>query len=397
MSTYRILMYSHDTYGLGHIRRTMAIAQQLRRAEVNVLILTGSPIAGRFDIPEQIDFVRIPGMIKRSNDLYLPHTIKIEAQQALNIRQSIIKATAKAFQPHLFIVDKAPLGLKREIVPTLKWLKKQQEPVCRTVLGLRDIMDDAESTIKDWRSKRIYDVLDKYYSEIWVYGHREMYDPIAEYRIPERVSDKMIFTGYIPRKPIINGGGNGNNAKPGNCKGPLVLVTTGGGGDGHKLLDTYLRMLEARGGVTDFRTVIVSGPFMAKAERKEIAARAKLLGVKFYHFYRRMEQLMAAADVVVSMGGYNTVCEILSHRKVSLLVPRETPRLEQRIRAEVLKEHGLADFVGWSEMTPQLLGERLEALLNEPHAAKRAVDAFNFTGLDVMLDRLDEFRAVEGL
>ena len=397
MSTYRILMYSHDTYGLGHIRRTMAIAQQLRRAEVNVLILTGSPIAGRFDIPEQIDFVRIPGMIKRSNDLYLPHTIKIEAQQALNIRQSIIKATAKAFQPHLFIVDKAPLGLKREIVPTLKWLKKQQEPVCRTVLGLRDIMDDAESTIKDWRSKRIYDVLDKYYSEIWVYGHREMYDPIAEYRIPERVSDKMVFTGYIPRKPIINGGGNGNNAKPGNCKGPLVLVTTGGGGDGHKLLDTYLRMLEARGGVTDFRTVIVSGPFMPKAERKEIAARAKLLGVKFYHFYRRMEQLMAAADVVVSMGGYNTVCEILSHRKVSLLVPRETPRLEQRIRAEVLKRHGLADFVGWSEMTPQLLGERLDALLNEPHAAKRAVNAFNFTGLDVMLDRLDEFRAVEGL
>jgi len=70
--TYNILMYSHDTYGLGHIRRTMAIASQLREPHVNILILTGSPIAGRFSFPEQIDFVRIPGMIKKTNEEYLP-------------------------------------------------------------------------------------------------------------------------------------------------------------------------------------------------------------------------------------------------------------------------------------------------------------------------------------
>jgi predicted glycosyltransferase len=80
-------------------------------------------------------------------------------------------------------VDKAPLGLKREIMPTLKMLKRSKRP-CRTILGLRDIMDDADSTINEWQTKLVYDVLDQYYSEIWVYGLKELYDPVLEYQIP---------------------------------------------------------------------------------------------------------------------------------------------------------------------------------------------------------------------
>ena len=80
-----ILMYSHDTYGLGHIRRTMALAQNILTDEHNIIILTGSPIVGRFDFPQGIDFVRVPGMIKRDNDLYMPHSIKVDPALALAI------------------------------------------------------------------------------------------------------------------------------------------------------------------------------------------------------------------------------------------------------------------------------------------------------------------------
>ena len=145
-------MYSHDTYGLGHIRRTMAIAGSLRDAKINILILTGSPIPGRFSFPEQIDFVRIPGMIKKTNEEYLPLSIKINPRHALDIRKNIITATCKAFQPHLFIVDKEPLGLKKEILPTLQWLRRSH-PNSKTVLGLRDIMDDAQTVRRDWEKK----------------------------------------------------------------------------------------------------------------------------------------------------------------------------------------------------------------------------------------------------
>jgi predicted glycosyltransferase len=388
-NTFNILMYSHDTYGLGHIRRTMAIATQIQQPDTNILIISGSPIVGRFDFPENIDFVRIPGMIKKSNDVYVPHSIKIHPKHALDIRKNIITATARTFKPHVFIVDKVPLGLKREIIPTLKFLKRQTYPV-KTILGLRDIMDDAESTKKDWRSKRVYSVLDEYYNEIWVYGDQRLYDPISEYDIPEPISEKVVFTGYIPRQR--GGRSTAGEIKP-TCRWKTVLVTTGGGGDGYPLMDAYLKMLENWTGDVPFRTVMVTGPFMPKAERENVALRSKLLGVKFLHFNRRMEKLLAAADLVVSMGGYNTICETLSHGKVSLIIPRETPRLEQRIRAEVMSRAGLVDYIPWSDMSPVKLRTKVENLLDNSQDMSEAIDNFEFTGLEVMRSRIARFRA----
>ncbi|RPJ77236.1 MAG: glycosyltransferase, partial [Desulfobacteraceae bacterium] len=269
-STYNILMYSHDTYGLGHIRRSMAIASHLLGPRVNILILTGSPIAGRFSFPEQIDFVRIPGMIKRTNEEYLPLSIKINARHALDIRKNIITATVKTFQPQLFIVDKEPLGLKREVLPALQWLRRCR-PATRTILGLRDIMDDAEMTRREWREKGVYQVLDELYSEIWIYGNREMYDPVREYAIAAAVSGKVHFTGYIPRKVPSAEGVQGVRKEHGlSEEDKLVVVTTGGGGDGFAVMDVYLRMLEAWVEPPPFKSILITGPFMPKSERKNI-------------------------------------------------------------------------------------------------------------------------------
>ena len=392
-NTFNILMYSHDTYGLGHIRRTMAIARHLRSQNVNVLILTGSPLVGRFDFPEGVDFVRIPGMIKKTNEEYLPLSIRLSARQALNIRRNIIIATAKSFQPHLFIVDKAPLGLKREVLPTLKWLKRRM-PHCRTILGLRDIMDDAASTRREWREKGIYEVLDTYYSEIWVYGNQCYYDPVSEYAIPGSVSAKMVFTGYIPRAlPRRAKVAEMREEERLSQKERLVLVTTGGGGDGYPLMDAYLSMLENMDRPS-FRSILVSGPFMPKPMREEVHRRAAKVKARFHHFHRRMEDLMGLADVVVSMGGYNTTCEILSLGKPSLVVPREEPRLEQRIRAEVFKQAGLIEYLPWAELSPENLAEKVTGLINNPKRCCHGIAAFKFTGLEVISARLAEFRGL---
>ncbi len=391
-STYNILMYSHDTYGLGHIRRTLAIASQLLGPNVNILILTGSPIVGRFDFPPQIDFVRVPGMIKMTNEEYLPLSIKINPRHALKIRQTIITSTAKAFQPRIFIVDKAPLGLKREIIPTLQWFKRCH-PQTHAILGLRDIMDDAASTKKDWEEKGVYDVLEEYYSEIWVYGNQHFYDPIGEYDIPENISRKMIFTGYIPR--TVPKSGEVRDVRREQRLDPedkLVVVTTGGGGDGYAHMDVYLRMLEERGESPSFRSLMVTGPFMPKKKRLEIFSRARALQVRSCRFCRHMERFIGAADAVVSMGGYNTVCEILSQGKPSLIIPREQPRREQLIRAQILYEHNLADFIPWHQVNPNLLRDKLLAMLENPEPYHRAISQFQFTGLEIMRQRLAEFR-----
>lgn len=392
--TFNILMYSHDTYGLGHIRRTMAIASHLAGPGVNVIIITGSPLAGRFDTPPGVDFVRIPGMIKQTNDEYLPQSIRINARHALNIRKNIIVATAKAFAPRLFIVDKAPLGLKREVVPALKWLKRRM-PGSKAVLGLRDVMDDAESTRRDWREKGVYEVLDRYYSEIWVYGNREFYDPVTEYAIEPEVSAKLRFTGYIQRSRLL--GAKMAELREDERLAPrekVVVVTTGGGGDGYPLMDAYLEMLESLG-EPPFRSILVSGPFMPKAQREEVHARAQGVKARFHHFFRRMEALIGLADVVVCMGGYNTLCEVLSQGKASLVVPREEPRLEQRIRAEVMARHGLLEFLPWADLGPGPLARGVFRLLDEGAAMRQTVRNFKLTGLDVISRRVNALREAQ--
>jgi predicted glycosyltransferase len=370
----------------------MAIATHLLAPRINILILTGSPIAGRFSFPEQIDFVRIPGMIKKTNEEYLPLSIKINARHALDIRKSIITATAKTFQPQLFIVDKEPLGLRKEVLPTLKWLQRCR-PDTRAILGLRDVMDDAATVKKNWIEKGVYQILESLYAEIWVYGNREFYNPIVEYDISESISQKIHFTGYIPRKiPAKEAVRNLRKELGIQEQEKLVVVTTGGGGDGYLVMQNYVTMLESVPERLPFKSVLVTGPFMPKNKRRKIFKRARKLGVRTYHFYRQMEKLFAAADLVVTMGGYNTLCEILSQGTPSLVIPRETPRKEQMIRAQAFKRQNLVDYIPWGEFTPQILQEKILGLLESPGPYLEAISQFRLTGIETMQQRLRDFR-----
>ena len=388
---FNILMYSHDTYGLGHIRRTMAIAEHLSSDDTNILILTGSPMAGRFRFPPGVDFVRIPGMIKRSNEDYFPLSIRIDPLQALEIRKSIILATAQTFRPDIFIVDKEPLGLKREVLPTLEWLNSD-DIKCSTVLGLRDVMDDAETVKQNWQEKEVYENVEKLYSEVWVYGEKALYDPVLEYKIPPAISSKLYFTGYIPRKVPSNLEveeiRRQLNLDP---REKLVTVTTGGGADGLWVLNSFLTMVEIMkesGESFPFKSLIITGPFLSEDENGVVQERAKALGIIVYKFFSHMEKLFSASNLVVCMGGYNTVCEILSQQIPFLVIPRENPRKEQLIRAMAMEKKGLLDYIPWGEVSPDLMRKKILGMLLHSSSFCQAMADFPLTGIDRICSRI---------
>ncbi len=388
---YNILIYSHDTYGLGHIRRTMAIAEHLRAPNVNVLILTGSPIAGRFTFPENVDFVRIPGMIKKTNDEYHSLSIRIDSEHALNIRRSIILSTAQTFRPNLFLVDKEPLGLKKEVLPTLEWIQRYS-PQTKTVLGLRDIMDDRDTVRADWKNKGVYRLLDELYSEIWVYGRQSIYDAVEEYAIPASVQPKIFFTGYLPRKVTAETTIKKVRKKFCVKNGEkMIVVTTGGGGDGYQVMDNYLAMHE-KSIFKQEKSLLVTGPFMPIERRRSLAKRGRKHGVKVLPFYPRMEELIGAADLVVSMGGYNTMCEILSQKTPSLIIPRDTPRKEQLIRAQAFGKEKMIDFLPWDELDDEKLGGKVKGMLANLATYQQAMEGFELCGIDRIKQRLEVFR-----
>lgn len=337
----RILIYSHDTFGLGHLRRCRTIAHALveRYKQLSVLILSGSPIIGSFDFRARVDFVRVPGVIKLRNGEYTPLNLHLDIAETLSMRASIIQHTAEIFDPDIFIVDKEPVGLRGEVLPTLKALKRRGT---RLVLGLRDVMDEPRLLEPEWQRKKALPALRELYDEIWVYGLPQICDPLEGIALPPRVRQKMVYTGYLHREVPHHGT---PTLLPEMTQRPYLLVTTGGGGDGEALIDWVLRAYE-HDPLLPYPALLVLGPFMAPERQVEFMDRAaRLKRVSAITFHKQMESLVARAAGVVAMGGYNTFCEVISLDKRALIVPRTAPRLEQHIRASRAAEVGLVSML----------------------------------------------------
>lgn len=370
---YRVLIYSHDSFGLGHIRRCRAIAHALveDHKRLNVLILSGSPIIGQFSFRARVDFVRVPGIIKLRNGDYTSLNLDVNIEDTLALRASIIEHTARAFDPHLFLVDKEPLGLLGEVGATLRMLRRRGG--CRLVLGLRDVMDDPDVLAQEWQAKRVMPALRRLYDHIWVYGTPQLYDPVTAYGFPPDIAAKTVFTGYLAREtaPEIH---LPHEVQAAVAEGPFVLVTPGGGGDGAELVDATLAAYERFDERLPWRTLIVYGPFLPARERDDFERRAaRLPRVTTLTFHPHLENLMEMAAGVVSLGGYNTFCEVLSLGKRSVIVPRVTPRAEQLIRAEAARQLGLVKVLPPTALSPETLADALVGLPDQPLPATHRI------------------------
>lgn len=363
----RILIYSHDSFGLGHLRRCRAIAHAIvdRFKGVSILILSGSPIIGSFDFLPRVDFVRIPGVIKLHDGEYQSLGLHIDVEQTMEMRAAIIRQTAQSFRPNLFLVDKEPLGLKGEALATLQMLKAKGTTL---VLGLRDIMDEPRLLLREWERKQVLPALEHLYDEIWVYGLESFADPLEGVACPVAVRRKMLYTGYLRRAvPDLP------EALPAPVNGqPYVLVTVGGGDDGMSVVDWVLRAYEHDSDIP-LAAVIVLGPFMPAAQQRQFRERAKRVGrIDVVTFDTHVEFLMDGAVGLVAMAGYNTFCEILSLDKRAILIPRVKPRREQLLRARRAAVKGLVRMLEpEGNHDPAVMAAALRDLARQPAPSER--------------------------
>ncbi len=365
----RILIYSHDSFGLGHLRRCRSIAHSLvaRYKGLSILILSGSPIIGSFDFKARVDFVRIPGVIKLKDGAYTSLGLHIDLEQTLQMRESIIYHTATTFKPDLFIVDKEPTGLQGEVTSTLEMLRQHGTV---NILGLRDIMDEPTKLKAEWERKQVVPALEHLYHDIWVYGPSDMGSPVEGLGLPATVNRKLSFTGYLDREIPSDR----NWVPPINLDEPFILVTAGGGGDGVEMVDWVIRAFEADP-QQPHRAIIVTGPFMPPAEQQEFHDRCEALDkLEILTFDSHIELLMEKAIGIVAMGGYNTFCEILTLDKPALIIPRSVPRQEQLIRAERAVKLGLASMLDPAgERDPLQMAAALRSLPQQAKPSARKI------------------------
>jgi predicted glycosyltransferase len=379
LSTPKILLYSHDTFGLGNIRRTLLLAQELieQHPGAAILLITGSQMIHSFRIPDGVDYIKLPCLDRIDTERYEPRFLSACSEEVKRTRSAILEKSVLGFEPDLMIVDKRPAGVDGELLETLRAIRRKQLQT-KLVLGMRDILDEPERTRRNLQSNHSFEIIEEFYDEVWIYGSQSIFDTVREYGFPERVASISHFCGYLkrPTAPVSRNGGP-----------PHVLITTGGGGDGSPMIEAYLEGLSRLPRNIALKSTVVFGPQMSPESRSRLLEQfGYLTDVNFSDFEPDLTALYAEADIVVSMAGYNTVCELLSFGRHAILVPRAEPVMEQLIRARLLAAQGIFDIIEPSDLSPENLINKVLAAL-KPVAV--APIPFELDGLPTIRERMN--------
>ncbi len=370
----RIALYSHDSVGLGHVRRNLAIAHALSSRlpalvgeEVTGLLISGQSTATSFPTPPGWDWLILPSITTGPKGYSAQH-LTAGLQRVTAVRGGSVEAAMAAFRPDLFVVDRHPFGVERELDATLRWLRRNR-PSCTTVLGLRDVLDEPSATRAEWAAIGGADAVRRAFDEIWVYGDPRVHDLTRTGELPAGLAPLVRHTGYL------------SHGRPGRghpvADEPFVLTTVGGGSDGGAIAAAAARAAVPSG----IRHVIVTGPEMPDDHRRAIRAAAGPLTTVTRSVPDALA-LIRRASAVVSMGGYNAVAEIMSTETPALIVPRDNRRVEQPLRATALASLGAVETLPAAAATP----EALSAFFARAVGTRVVREGIDLDGLTVVAD-----------
>ena len=382
----RVAMYSQGMVGFGHIRRNASIAQALRGSPLqpSIVLIAEAWQAGALPMPPGVDCVTLPALRREADGGYNPRFLAdVSDLDVISLRARVIRSAIKTFVPDVLVVDCLPVGVAGELTRTLARLRKGGNTRC--VLGLRDVLQDAETVRRDWSERAHMDAIRDYYDAIWVYGDPAVYDPVREYDLPDYAAAKVRYTGYLDQRPRLEFAEAQTAAVLASLPpGRVALCVVGGGHDGGALAEAFV----AADFPPDTTAVMVTGPLMPWETRQRLhRAAQRRTRFELLEFVPDPVPLIERADRVIAMGGYNTVCEVLSFEKPALIVPRVTEP-EQGIRARRMQELGLLDVLHPDELSPQALTEWLARDPAPPPPPRGRVDLGGLTRIPGLLAEL---------
>lgn len=365
-TTQRLLIYSQDGLGLGHLRRTtlLAAAFLAARPQASVLTISDSPIGQFFAATPGHDYLKLPSIRKVGPGNWSPVTLSSPFTDVLAMRRDIIRTTAVSFKPDVLLVDHMPHGAMGELVPTLQALRSRS---VRMVLGLRDILDAPATVRRRWQLEGALEAVEQHFDDVLVYGSRDVFDVAAQYAWPEQVSGRLSYCGYVcsppSRAPVAPVRRRYLRQTEG---GQLVVAMAGGGADAYPLFEALMQAVPTLLSDRSVVLVLVTGPFMPVAQRAELRRLARGLPVRLIPAVRDPLSYLGAADLMVGMAGYNTTAETLSLAGRALLVPRTGPSAEQQMRASRFAARGWVRWLRPELLSPGSLASAMLAALDSP-------------------------------
>lgn len=272
------------------------------------------------------------------------------------------------------------------MLPSLEMLKKRGDAPT-IVLGLRDILDAPEVTRTLWERDGTYEAIRRYYDEIFVYGHKEIFDTGAHYGLDGEFAPKLRYVGYVYEPESYKSQSEMRHELQ--VENKLLLVIGGGGADAFSMMRGCMKALKLLGAKSGLEAIFITGPLMEGGQREHLREMAKGLKVRVLVHVDDPLSYMNAADLVITMAGYNSLYQLLRLRKKGLVIPRSGPSAEQRTRARLFAERGLVDIVPPEESSPRRIADQLIADLERTDFPLRG-PAMDTDGGRKAADRLAE-------
>ena len=355
------------------MQRTCSIAWEIYRlrSEASILTFSDSQLGQFFPISPHHDYIKLPSIAKDGPGNWRSTHLRMSFPEILQLRQQLISNALLSYAPDIFLVDHMPHGAMGELLPALEAVHQSGLPT-QNVLGLRDILDNPDVTINRWQVEGAYEVIERFYQRILVFGMQDVYDVAEKYQFPEAVARKVYYCGYVTNLDNERNAHSIRTAylagKPADTR--LIVVMAGGGADAYNMMSTLMEALPKILAQQSCTVAFITGPFMPAELIADLGRQALRLPIHLIEAVDDTLSYISAADLVISMAGYNTSVEILRMKTPAILIPRTGPSAEQRTRARLFTEKHWVDMIDPDELTPDALAERVSDHLRRPIGGK---------------------------
>ena len=142
----------------------------------------------------------------------------------------------------------------------------------------------------------------------------------------------------------------------------LIVASAGGGRSGFKLLNAVLDAFDQLREHPPAQLEIFCGPFMDQDEYEKLAVRSAP-GRRIRRYTKRFVDYLSAADLSVSLAGYNTCMNLLVTKVPALVFPYSRQQ-EQPMRAEKIKKYLPMAVLDEADLQPDRLCRHMMHMLD---------------------------------
>ncbi|HEY6331658.1 MAG TPA: glycosyltransferase [Blastocatellia bacterium] len=374
-----------DPAGLGHLRRNTNIALRFAGETLsgNALVIGVWPPGLCAHSTPGVDFIKLPSVQRTAARTWRPSSLRIGLDRLLDLRSSVIVTTLETLEPDVFLVDHLPAGYCGELEPALDFLKRRSSRT-KTVLGLRDILDAPDVIRREWERDGVYDVLQRYYDLILIYGDPTVFDAAAHYDLNRTCGGKVVYCGYVGPSDLPKPGVRlPDESSPDGAK--HLLIMGGGGFDAYPMMSMCIGAIARMRNDTELDCTLITGPLMDRSEYQSIKNEAAGLPIVVAPYVDNPLDYIRRADLVIGMAGYNTVVETMSLGKRMLVVPRGGPSAEQSMRGDIFAAKGYVATRRLEDSSPESFAEAIwRSLESQPSAGPMP----DFNGLTKVVEEL---------